>query len=152
MSFLPRDTISSGRGTWLPQAAQVLIGLSDGDYVSLGNWRKDVRDQEWTYADAEIRCGPWQGRIRVEFYKNELMRFAEEIRALYKELDGKATLHPIEPYLSLALTGNGRGGIEVEGTAQSESGFVTGTKLCFHFSIDQTFLPRIADGLVAAQA
>jgi hypothetical protein len=137
-------------GDFLAQATEVLIGTLDGDHVLLRNWR--YSPDEWTFADGEIHCGPWQGRIRVSFYRDELIRFANEIRKLYRDLHGEATLHPMEPYLILTLIGNGRGGITVDGCAQSESGFVTGTKLCFHFSIDQTFLPRIADGLVAANS
>lgn len=43
------------------EASEVLIGLHDGDHVSLRNWRGAPED--WTYADAEIRCGPWLGII-----------------------------------------------------------------------------------------
>jgi hypothetical protein len=132
----------------LPQAAEVLIGLPDGDHVLLRNWRN--APEEWTYADAEIRCGPWQGSIRVSFYSDQLARFAEAIRVLYRELHGKAELLLLDSPFALVLTGNGRGGIVVEGYAQSD--FVTDTKLQFQFSIDQTFLPQIADNLVAAKS
>ena len=74
------------------EASEVLIGLQDGDHVSLRNWRHAPED--WTYADAEIRCGPWEGEIQVAFYSDELARFAEAIRTLYRELGGKAELHP----------------------------------------------------------
>ena len=54
----------------------------------------------------------------------------------------------MEPNIELTLTGNGRGEIEVEGDARSD--YVSGTHLHFKFFIDQTFLPKIADGLIAA--
>ena len=130
------------------EAAEVLIGLPDGDHVLLRNWRHAPED--WTYADAEIRCGPWQGRIEVAFYSDELARFAEAIRTLYRELGGKAELHPFDSPFALTLTGNSRGGITVAGLAQSD--FVTDTELRFHFLIDQTFLPGIADSLIAAKS
>ena len=125
--------------------SEVLIGLPEGDHVLPFNWRR--ADEEWTCAEADVRCGPWQGRLRVEFYSDELRTFGEEIRRLYKELRGTATLHPIEPHLTLKFTGNGRGEIEVDGVAQSQFGM--DTRLSFHFVIDQTFLPRIADGFCA---
>jgi hypothetical protein len=128
------------------EASEVLIGLQDGDHVSLRNWRHAPED--WTYADAEIRCGPWQGEIQVAFYSDELAKFAEAIRTLYRELDGKAELHPFDSPFALTLTGNGGGGIAVGGHAQSD--FVMDTELRLHFSIDQTFLPQIADNLIAA--
>ena len=128
------------------EALEVLIGLQDGGHVLMRNWRHAPED--WTYADAEIRCGPWQGEIQVAFYSNELARFAEAIRTLYRDLEGKAELHPFDSPFALTLTGNSRGGIAVAGRAQSD--FVTDTELRFHFLIDQTFLPGIADSLVAA--
>jgi hypothetical protein len=130
----------------LGEASEVLIGLQDGDHVSLRKWRHAPED--WTYAEAEIRCGPWQGEIQVAFYSDELAKFAEAIRTLYRELVGKAELHPFDSPFVLTLIGNGRGGIAVDGHAQSD--FVTDTELRFHFSIDQTFLPQIADSLIAA--
>lgn len=129
----------------MPEASEVLIGLRNGDRISLWNWR--YAEEEWTYADAEIRCGPWEGRIKVAFYSDELARFADAIRTLYQNLNGKAELHPFDSPFLLILTGNGRGGVAVDGHAQSD--FDTDTKLHFHFMLDQTFLPRIADSLVA---
>lgn len=125
--------------------SEVLIGLLEGDHVSLSNWRHE--SDGWVCADAEVRCGPWQGRLRVEFHPGELPRFAEEIERLYNELRGTAVLKPIEPYIELELSGNGRGGIEVKGIARSQ--FEVQSWLSFHFAIEQTFLPRIAAGLRA---
>jgi hypothetical protein len=132
----------------LGKESEVLIGLQDGDHVSLRNWRHAPED--WTYAVAEIRCGPWQGEIQVALYSDELAKFAEAIRTLHRVLGGKAELHPFDSPFALTLTGNGRGGIAVDGHAQSD--FVTDTELRFHFSIDQTFLPGIADSLTAAKS
>ncbi len=133
----------------MPQSVGVLIGLPDGDHVLLSNWRSAPED--WTYADAEIRCGPWQGGgIKVSFYADELARFAEAITTLYRDLRGKAELKPFDCHFALTLTGNGRGEITVDGHAGSD--FVTDTELRFQFLIDQTFLPRIADGLAAVKS
>ena len=126
----------------------MLIGLKEGDHVSLRNWR--LAWEDWTYADAEIRCGPWLGGIKVAFYGDELARFAEAIRTLHSELRGKAELRPFDCRFALILTGNGRGEITVDGHAGSD--WVTDTELRFQFLIDQTFLPRIADGLAAVKS
>jgi hypothetical protein len=132
----------------LREALEVLIGLEDGDHVSLKNWRFAPKD--WTYAHAEISCGPWRGGIKVAFYADELARFAEAIRTLYSDLRGKAELKPFDCRFALAFTGNGRGEITVAGHAGSD--FVTDTELHFQFLIDQTFLPRIADGIAAVKS
>ena len=132
----------------MPQPVEVLIGLPDGDHVLLRNWSHAPED--WTYADAEIRCGLWRGEIKVAFYADELARFADAIRTLYRDLHGKAALKPFDCRFALTLTGNGRGEITVDGHAGSD--WVTDTELRFQFLIDQTFLPRIADGLAAVES
>lgn len=125
------------------ETPEVLIGLPEGDHVLLFNWRR--LSDGWIRANADVHCGPWQGQLQVEFFQDELPRFGEEIERLYNDLRGTATLEPIEPYLRLTLSGNGRGGIDVDGIARSR--FEVDTKLSFHFEIDQTFLPRIAAAL-----
>jgi hypothetical protein len=82
------------------------------------------------------------------FMEGELGRFAQEIRALHRDLAGTAELQPLEPNLILTLTGDGKGHIAVEGEATNH--FERGTTLHFRFDIDQTFLPRIAEALTGA--
>jgi len=102
----PFTTCYDGRsGGALPQSGEVLIGLPDSDHVLLRNWRHAPED--WTYAEAEIRCGPWQGGIKVAFYADELARFAQAIRTLYSDLHGKAGLKPFDCRFALTFTGNG---------------------------------------------
>jgi hypothetical protein len=95
---------------------------------------------------AEIACGVWRGAFGCEFYSGELHRFGEEVQELYRAMNGNAKLEPIEPNLSLELTGDGRGHIAVAGRASAE--FYSGTHLVFHFSLDQTQLPAIAAALL----
>ena len=75
----------------------------------------------------------------------ELRKFAQEVDALRRKLSGTARLSPLEPNLRLTLTGDGKGHINVEGTARNRLG--SGTKLEFEFEIDQTFLGKIARAL-----
>jgi len=132
----------------LPEAPEVLIGLRDGDRILLRNWH--YMPEDWITADAELRCGPWNGKLRVWFYGRELSLFAEEIRKLYRELRGTATLAPFEvPHVKMTFTGDGRGGITVDGCARTD--FMNDTVLSFQFQIDQTFLPQIANALCAAE-
>jgi hypothetical protein len=113
--------------------------------VLLFSWRRTP--EGWVCGKADVHCGPWLERVKVEFYMDELPRFGEEIRQLYHDLKGTAALDSIESDLTLRLTGNDRGAIEVAGTARSQ--FATSSELSFRFFIDQTFLPKIADSLCA---
>lgn len=56
----------------------------------------------------------------------------------------------MEPGISVALTGDGRGHVTVDGEARSD--FVKPTQLFFHFTIDQTYLAGIANALGAVDA
>jgi hypothetical protein len=73
------------------------------------------------------------------------MRFAREVRTLQKSLKGKATLLPLEPNLTLSLAGDGKGHVQIDGTARNR--FDSGTKLSFQMEVDQTYLLGIAKSL-----
>jgi hypothetical protein len=51
----------------------------------------------------------------------------------------------MEPNLTLSLTGDGKGHVEVTGVARNQ--FHTGTKLTIKMELDQTYLPAIAKTL-----
>ena len=125
------------------QTSEILIGSAGGDHVSIkiGSPNRE----EWRGAEVEVRCDGWIGRMRASFMKGELGRFSEEIRQLHRKLSGSAELQPLEPNLTLALTGDGKGHVTVDGTARND--FAGGTRLVFRFEIDQTFLDDIADAL-----
>jgi len=61
-----------------------------------------------------------------------------------------ATFTPMEPYLELKLTGDGKGHILVEGKAQDPLSGHYGTYVAFRLGLDQTELPAIASALRAA--
>jgi hypothetical protein len=77
--------------------------------------------------------------------QGELSRFARELRILHEQLNGEAILAPLEPNLELSFAGDGKGHVEVKGTARNN--FHTGTKLSFRLDLDQTYLPAIAKAL-----
>jgi hypothetical protein len=84
--------------------------------------------------------------FRASFLQGELSGFARELQTLHKGLKGKAILAPLEPNLELSLVGDGRGYIEITGSARAQ--FHTKTELSFCFGIDQTYLPDIAKGSI----
>ena len=127
----------------MSQRSEILIGSQGGDHVSI---KASPRSFEgWRNAEIEVHCDCWIGRMSGSFMKGELGRFAEGIRALYRNLAGTADLQPLEPNLILTLSGDGKGHVAVEGEATNH--FERGTTLRFRFDIDQTFLPRIAEAL-----
>jgi hypothetical protein len=67
---------------------------------------------------------------------------------LLGNLSGTARLYPIEPNVSMTLAGDGKGHITVKGLAQNTFG--SGTQFNFCFEIDQTYLTKIVNSLLAA--
>jgi hypothetical protein len=50
--------------------------------------------------------------------QGELSRFARELRIHHEQLKGEAILAPLEPNLELSVAGDGKGHVEVKGTAR----------------------------------
>lgn len=125
--------------------SEILIGNKGADHVSIVVTRRYSDPEGWLGAEIEVRCDGWFGRMRTDFMKGELARFADEIRKIHRDLVGTARLQPVEPNLVLTFVGDGKGHIAVDGVAQNH--FVPHTKLDFQFTIDQTYLGDIARAL-----
>jgi len=130
----------------LLDSGRVLIGHGEFDRVAI-----DVVDRapdDWLIAKVEVACGIWSGEFGSHFYRGELRRFGRDLDRLYQNLSGTATLKPMEPNLELAVSGDGKGHITIEGKATAD--FHTGTYLVFTLQIDQTEIPAIVKSLLAA--
>ena len=125
---------------------EIRIGGHDSEFVSICRTSR-TGPEGWFKTEIEVHCDGWRGKFRASFMQGELTRFAEEIQTLYRELRGEASFEPIEPYLTLSLTGDGLGHIRVVGTAEKDMGH--GTQLKFSLEIDQTHLPAIIEELRA---
>jgi hypothetical protein len=99
-------------------------------------------------AQVSVRSSPFSGKLTAGFLAGELNRFGREIERLYIELTGKAELQPLEPNITITMIGNGRGNIDVAGSARERLGW--GPELRFEFELDQTHLPAIYKALIAA--
>jgi len=132
--------------TWLDASRVSIRSASASDELVIQVLGHDPED--WLSAEVEIRCGVWSGRFTASFLSGELSSFGSEVRQLHGELSGCAELRPAEPFLTLRLSGDGRGHITLDGVAQNP--LSTGTRLVFRFELDQTQLLAIADALTAA--
>jgi hypothetical protein len=104
--------------------------------------------EDWSRADIEVHCDGFSGKIRGQFWKNELADFGKEVRKLLTDLSGEAVLKPIEPNIELTLKGDGKGHVTVTGIAQNHAHILT--SFHFQFEIDQTYLKAIADAIDVA--
>jgi hypothetical protein len=131
--------------SWL-QSGLVVIGKPGAGHVSINV--SDRNSEGWLSGTLEVSARAWSGRYGAWFHQGELRQFASEIEKLYRNLIGPAQFTPMEPYLELKFTGNGKGHILVEGKAQDS--LSDGTHLAFKLELDQTELLAIADALRAA--
>jgi len=99
----------------------------------------------WFNTEVEVQCDGWRGKFTASFLQGELSALARKLCILHEKLQGEATLVPLEPNLELSFIGDGKGHIEVNGTARNQ--FHTGTELSFRLDLDQTFLSGIIKGL-----
>jgi hypothetical protein len=106
----------------------------------------DADDGNWLKARLTVSVGAWAGSFEANLRAEEFEAFREQCENLHKTLRGTAAFKPLEPWLRLTLTGDGKGHIELTGDAIDRVG--TGNQLRFAFrDLDQTFLPALIDQL-----
>jgi hypothetical protein len=86
----------------------------------------------------EVCGGPFRGAVRDGTV--QYLGFRKELEVLYETLSGQAVLSSLEGF-KLALSGSGKGGIEVCVRVIGQQ--VPRIELSFGFAIDQTYLPPI---------
>ena|ERR1700678_1072911 len=131
----------------MAEMKEIRIGGRDAEFVSIRKL-SSCDPEGWFAAEITVQCDGWRGKFGASFMKGELTRFAEEIQKLHENLRGEAMLAPLEPNLTLNLKGDGKGHIDVMGTAQNRLGL--GTQLSFSLEIFQSYLPMISENLRAA--
>jgi len=120
--------------------AMLIIGDEEGDHVSINLPNGKVDGDGWFAAMVNVVVHGFTGRASVYFEVSDLIRFHESLVVLYESLSGTARLNPIEQQLTLNISGNGRGKIDVTGELFAYATY--GSRIQFEFTIDQTYLPR----------
>ena len=123
---------------------EIIIGNKGRDYISILP-RASYSAEGWRSAEVQVRCGGWHGSFDMSFFKGELEKFGEDLCLLHRDLTGQADLRPLESYLTLHFSGDGKGHIHIQGEAYSP--LSVDTRLSFAFDIDQTYLKRVIDAL-----
>jgi hypothetical protein len=126
----------------------VLIG-SIGAYHLLIEMTRRSSEESWLEGSVEVVVDVWRGTVPSGFQAGELRHFAAQLQQLHRDLHGIARLSPADPYLDLECSGDGRGHIQIKGTAQNR---MDGSFLTFCFRIDQTELPAIIVALKEADS
>ncbi|HVW08047.1 MAG TPA: hypothetical protein VHC90_05665 [Bryobacteraceae bacterium] len=129
--------------SWL-ETGSILIGKPHSEHVSINIVDRDDKEG-WLSGTLDVRAGAWGGNCRAWFHRGELRQLASELENLYRDLVGPSQFTPMEPYLEMKFTGNGRGSITVDGIARDDENHLT-----FRLELDQTELPQIIKSLELA--
>jgi hypothetical protein len=114
-------------------------------YICIGSESEFVklvlpyRSEEWIETNVSIAVQGFTGSLNAFFDVRDFVSFESELQTLYQNLQGTATLHPLEEQVLLTLVGNGIGGITMNGIARSSFE----NQLEFMIELDQTFIPEI---------
>ena len=129
----------------------LLIGSSDSEFLRVRPIVRahpdadDYWDGNWLNTDIELAAGAFRAQYVACLRVDELVRFRDQLAALYETLDGQADFDSMEHWLSISVKGDGKGHFNVDCQARDDAGM--GNTLKFSLYFDQTQIPRILDGL-----
>ena len=115
---------------------ELLLG-TDSEHIRL-SWPSALGNDDWGDIRVDIRVRAFNGAISPSVEGADLLRFGEELRALYNSLQGVAELSTRERQIGFKLTASSGGHIELTGEAWSEATY--GNCLRFELELDQSFL------------
>jgi len=95
-------------------------------------------DDNWLVVEIRVRAGRFYGKVSATILAAELDGFLAKLKPLYQTLDGSAELTTMESQLTLHLTGDGKGHIELRGEVVDQPGI--GNRLSFTLQFDQSQL------------
>lgn len=122
---------------------EVIIGCDGGSVLRitlLGRSHPDTNDfwdGNWIRAAVEAKVGGFHGSVNGEARADELAQFLDQLARLQETLQGTAEFETMEGWLSIRITGDGRGHMEIRCVIRDEPGI--GNTLNCTFASDQTF-------------
>jgi len=106
---------------------------------------KDYGDGNWLGSEIYFSLGAFNGSIKAHLRSSEFETFLEKVKILYDKLKGVAEYSSMEGWLSIKITGDGRGHMLIEGVICDDPDI--GNKLIFIINYDQTGLKNTLEGL-----
>lgn len=130
----------------------VVLGRADGDHVSitvLGRLHPgavDASDGNWLMTPIKISVGGFSAEIGASFRAEELREFRRALEVVATSLDGEAVLESMETWITLHVSVDRLGRLEVSGEATDKPG--SGNRLLFRIAdLDQSDLPAMIASL-----
>ena len=137
-----------------PVARALRITDAFGDYVTLEVRGRqfpqsdDFWDGNWLDTPLTIHVGSFDAQVSSTLRTNELLKFKEELEAVYRDNAGTAVLSTMEGWLLIEVVADGLGHLQVTGHLRDEVGGGYGNDLNFELrGLDQTWLPPVLASL-----
>src|SRR5262245_28635047 len=133
---------------------EVAIRCDGGDFLTitlLGRSHPgatDYWDGNWVRAAGEVRAGGFRGSVGGDLRAEELARFHDRLVRLQERFRGRAELETMERWLSIRVTGDGKGHMDFQCNVHDQPGI--GNRLDCTLATDQTFTRRTIAELDAA--
>ena len=130
------------------------FGGAEAEYLKLTLWGRsapdatDYWDGNWFVCNADVAAGGFRGAVSGDLRTEELASFAVQLGRLQESLWGEAEFDTMEDWLSIRITGDGRGHMELRCRLQDRPG--DGNTLEFALAIDQSFTRSSLAQLAAA--
>ncbi len=110
----------------------------------------DFWDGNWVYAKAEFKSPDSWVRVTGSFlHLSDILHWLPELESMNKDLKGKATLHPMEPNLSVTMEMDSTGHIDVK--VEITPDFIY-ERHEFNLQIDQSHLPKLIQDIKDLQS
>lgn len=126
-----------------------VLGDASAEAIAIDLPQRAQGREGWLDTDVVVTVSGFVGRVSTCFEVDDFAKFHTGLVSLYDTLTGIAELAHRERQLSLIVSGNGRGVVDVKGRVHAHP--THGSKLDFEFKIDQTYLAepiRVLGGFI----
>jgi hypothetical protein len=93
---------------------------------------------DWVKALVQVEVGAFKGELEIYIGVSDMIRFKEQLEPVYRNLEGIAEFKTIEDQLAIKIEVDKLGHVQASGFILDD--FVSGNKLNFNISYDQTLL------------
>lgn len=108
----------------------------------------DYWDGNWVKAAVEVTAGGFRGSVGGDLRVEELAKFHDQLVRLQESLRGTVEFETMEGWLSIRVTGDGKGHMEFRCVVRDQPGI--GNTLDCTLATDQTFTRSTVTELAAA--
>jgi hypothetical protein len=135
----------------------LILGSADADHLSITLVARahpeatDYWDGNWVRSILDVRAGGFTAHVTANLRADEIHRFAQGLKSISDNLSGTAVLQAMEDWITLSITCNPKGTLDVSGEVTDQPG--VGNRLSFELhGFDQTHMSTWVAQLATAES